>query len=75
MKNVASYDVARSIDVFAWFNRIMHDAIREEKYIRELSAPFWIVRLRASVGCRRYLQHAQDMAWGMFTRGADNLAR
>jgi len=40
MKNAASYDVAKSIDAFAWLNRIMHDAIREEKHTKQLSHLF-----------------------------------
>lgn len=40
MKNAASYGVAKSIDVFAWPNRIMGDAIKEEKHTKQLSHLF-----------------------------------
>jgi hypothetical protein len=64
MKNAASYGVAKSIDVFAWPNRIMRDAIREEKHTKQLSHFFgcttegigWLLQIFA------YLQHAQDVA-------------
>jgi len=42
MKNAASYGVAKSIDVFAWLNRIIRDAIREEKHTKLAIAPFWM---------------------------------
>jgi len=64
MKNAASYGVAKSIDVFAWLNRIIRDAIREEKHTKQLSHLLgcttegigWLLQIFA------YLQHAQDVA-------------
>lgn len=57
MKNAASYGVAKSIDVFAWPNRIMIDAIREEKHTKQLSHLFgcttegigWLLQILCSM--------------------------
>ena len=78
MKNAASYGVAKSIDVFAWLNRIMRDAIREEKHTKQLSHLFgcttegigWLLQLFAACTHKMWLG---DVCAGI-AREPDNIA-
>jgi len=56
---VASCDVARSIDTFVQFNRIVNDAIRQGEHTRQLRVFFGIIRQRALGHFRRFVQYDQ----------------